>query len=293
MQMLYELTVFSSLALMAIVVAIFILATSLQGNAVRTSAEEEETYLARRREKLKELSEQLVDVVTGETSDTAEVSGKTVGEWSKELSKIDRGISKARRKGKVLTVKNIVMVPSCSLLLSVIGSGTAIVTTGIIPHITWGLSLLLIGFSLYWIYRNLRFIEDFSTSVDSSTMIQQSLERVVRQVSEQTPSMVKKAEESPADDIREIVEAILASLPPREARIVQLYYGIACNRLSMKDIATEFRMSENKVKEILVRAIRMSRHPSRSRKAKKFLDEIPISGDRDSRQQFIGDIFGV
>ncbi|MFC2035831.1 hypothetical protein ACFLUJ_06905 [Chloroflexota bacterium] len=293
MELLYELTILSSLALMAIVVAIFILASSLHGNAVKMAAEEEETLLAKRRDKLKELSKQLGDKISEQLSDATAVSGKTVEKWSKDLSKIGKGISKARSKGKVLTVNNIVTVPFGLLLGAVIGSAFAIVTKGIIPNITWGLSLLLIGFSLFWIYRNLRFVEDFSTSVGSSILIPQSSERVSSQVPEQKSLVVDKSEESPADEMQEIIRANLAAIPPREAHMLAFRYGMGERRLSTERIGQEWNVSPREAGVILVRGLRMNRHPSRSGKLKKFVDDLPASGQRDGWQEFVGDIFGV
>ena len=293
METIYEVTILCSLALMAIVIAVFVLASSLHGNAVRKSTEEEEALLARRRERLEELKKQLVGVMSSQSSDTTNVSASSIGKLAKDIDRIEKSISKARSQGRILTVNNIVIVPFCSLLAAIISSAMAIVTKGIVPNILLGLSLSLIGFSLYWIFRNLRFIEGFSTLTGSSVVSRQPSERIVDQPLEQPSLPLGQSAESSVSTMRDIIRANLDSMPRREARVLQFWYGMDSPRLSPKRIAHEWAVSGSKAKEIWSRGMRMNRHPIRSKPLERFVGNLPFLDERDPWETFVGDLFGV
>jgi len=282
---LYECTIFASLTLIAIVIAIFVFASSIHGGASKISAEEEENLLARRRERMEEarepLSERIKDLSSGRS--IQELKAEIV-KLDNDLRNIDRSILKARNKAKALTVRNMVALPSSFLLISIVGSGIAVVTSGNFPLIMWSLSLLLIVVSLCFIFKNLVIIEGFSSVMDLSTVIEQALKG--HEVKLEPVAVIGKG-------LQEEVATVLLSLPPKESRIIAMYFGIGFAPMSVEEIAKEFGVTRETIRRRLARALRMSRHPSRSRRLKEYLDSIPVTGERTGEQRFIEGIFGL
>lgn len=175
---LYSLTIFISLAFIAIVIALFVFASSIYRGALELSTKQEEEALNRRKElisrKRKELIEKIGDI--DEERFPKELRAE-LNKLDAELNNIDQSIVKSRNKAKALTVRNIIGVPISLLLISIIASGIAIATSGILPMIMWILSLILIAISLYFIFRNLFIIESFSRIIDLGTLMEQALER--------------------------------------------------------------------------------------------------------------------
>ncbi len=285
MVILYELTIFANLALLAIIIAIFVFASSIHGGASKISAEEEESLLARRRERIEEVKESISKEMNGVDGDRfIEQLKATVVELNNDLKKIDRAILEARNKGKALTLRNLVAIPSSVLLVSIIASGVAIAASGTLPTVMWILSLALIVFSLGFIYRNLRVVERFTSVTDLSTVIQQALE---------TREMKSKPVMDVGKDMRQEVASVLRTLPPKESRIIEMYFGIGFERMSDEEIAEEFGVKESTIVVTLARALRMSRHPSRSRRLRDYLDNMPVTGEKTGEQLFIEGIFGI
>ena len=156
MVILYQSTIFASLTLIAIIIAIFVFASSIHGGASKISAEDEENLFARRREKMEEVKKELVSEQIKDLASehfVKELKAK-IAELDNDLNNIDRSILEARNKGKALTLSNMVTIPSSFLLVSIIASGIAIITSGTLPTVMWILSLALIATSLRFIYRN-------------------------------------------------------------------------------------------------------------------------------------------
>lgn len=283
---LYEYTILADLALLAIVIAIFVFASSILGGASRISAEEQENLLARRRERIEEAKKELIgEQIKGLESEhfVRELKVK-IAELNRDLKNIDRSILEVRNNAKALTVRNTVAIPSLFLLISIIASGIAIVTLGILPTIMWTLSLVLIAISLYFIFRNLVIVESFSSVMDLSTALEQAIER-----HEMKLKLVVDIEKN----LQEEVAAVLNILPPKEARIIQMFCGIGFDQMSLEEIAKEFGVTRETIRRRLARALRISRHPSRSRRFKDYLDSIPVTGELTGEQQFIAMVFGI
>jgi RNA polymerase sigma factor (sigma-70 family) len=283
---LYSLTIYIDLALLAIVIAIFVFASSIHGGASKISAEEEETHLARRRERIEEAKEELLgeQFKSVDSAHFVEELRAKIAKLENDLKNIDRSILEVRKKGKALTVRTMVTIPSLFLVISVITSGIAIITSGILPTILWALSLILAAISLYFIYRNLVIVESFSSLMDLSTALEQALERHETKLKPVTD--IEK-------NLKKDVATILISLPPQEARIIQMSYGIDHDQMSLEDIAKEFGVTRETIRMRLARALRMSRHPSRSRRFKYYLDSIPVMGKLTGEQLFLKAVFGI
>ena len=73
--------------------------------------------------------------------------------------------------------------------------------------------------------------------------------------------------------LKEQIEKVLATLTPREERIIQLRFGLEDGRSrTLGEVGLEFNVTRERIRQIEAKAIRKLRHPSRSRKLRDFLD---------------------
>jgi RNA polymerase primary sigma factor len=73
--------------------------------------------------------------------------------------------------------------------------------------------------------------------------------------------------------LKEQVEDVLASLTPRERRVLQLRFGLEDGRSrTLEEVGREFGVTRERIRQIEAKALRKLRHPSRSRKLKDYLD---------------------
>ncbi len=74
-------------------------------------------------------------------------------------------------------------------------------------------------------------------------------------------------------DAAETLAAVLSSLTPREERIVRLRFGIGVARQhTLQEIGWEFRRTRERIRQIEGKALRKLKHPTRSRRLRRFLD---------------------
>ncbi len=72
--------------------------------------------------------------------------------------------------------------------------------------------------------------------------------------------------------LREKVEDVLATLPPREARILRLRFGLQNGRAyTLEEVGQKFGLTRERIRQIEGRALRRLRHPRRSRQLRDYL----------------------
>ena len=72
--------------------------------------------------------------------------------------------------------------------------------------------------------------------------------------------------------LREEIEKMLTSLSPREARVLQLRYGLADGHsYTLEEVGERFGVTRERIRQIETKAIRRLRHPTRSRRLKDYL----------------------
>jgi len=72
--------------------------------------------------------------------------------------------------------------------------------------------------------------------------------------------------------LKEQLNDILASLPPKERRVVELRFGLGDGRRrTLEEVGQQFNVTRERVRQIEGKALRKLRHPSRSRKLKDYL----------------------
>ena len=74
-------------------------------------------------------------------------------------------------------------------------------------------------------------------------------------------------------NLRETATRMLASLTPREERIVRMRFGIGMNSdHTLEEVGQQFSVTRERIRQIEAKAIRKLKHPSRSRELRSFLD---------------------
>lgn len=89
------------------------------------------------------------------------------------------------------------------------------------------------------------------------------------------------------------IDMVLSTVPDHERRVVSLLFGIECERMSVEQIAKEWGVSKKNIENVILRALRICRHPSRSRRLRKYIDVLPIFGKENGRGFFLKAIFGI
>jgi len=74
-------------------------------------------------------------------------------------------------------------------------------------------------------------------------------------------------------NLRETTTRILASLTPREERVLRMRFGIGVNTdHTLEEVGQQFSVTRERIRQIEAKALRKMKHPSRSRKLRSFLD---------------------
>ncbi|KQT80955.1 RNA polymerase subunit sigma [Aureimonas sp. Leaf460] len=74
-------------------------------------------------------------------------------------------------------------------------------------------------------------------------------------------------------NLRETTTRVLASLPPREERVLRMRFGIGMNTdHTLEEVGQQFSVTRERIRQIEAKALRKLKHPSRSRKLRSFLD---------------------
>jgi RNA polymerase primary sigma factor len=74
-------------------------------------------------------------------------------------------------------------------------------------------------------------------------------------------------------NLREATTRVLASLIPREERIVRMRFGIGMNTdHTLEEVGQQFLVTRERIRQIEAKALRKLKHPSRSRILRAFLD---------------------
>ena len=74
-------------------------------------------------------------------------------------------------------------------------------------------------------------------------------------------------------NLRETTTRVLASLTPREERVLRMRFGIGMNTdHTLEEVGQQFSVTRERIRQIEAKAVRKLKHPSRSRKLRSFLD---------------------
>ena len=75
-------------------------------------------------------------------------------------------------------------------------------------------------------------------------------------------------------NLRETTTRVLASLTPREERVLRMRFGIGMNTdHTLEEVGQQFSVTRERIRQIEAKALRKLKHPSRSRKLGKLFEE--------------------
>jgi RNA polymerase primary sigma factor len=92
-------------------------------------------------------------------------------------------------------------------------------------------------------------------------------------------SILNPADAVVASNLREITDEVLATLTPREEKVIKMRFGLGStgSEHTLEEVGQHFAVTRERIRQIEAKALRKLRHPSRSRKLKAFLDGAPHS----------------
>ncbi len=90
-------------------------------------------------------------------------------------------------------------------------------------------------------------------------------------------SILNPADAVVASNLREITDEVLATLTPREEKVIKMRFGLGTtgSEHTLEEVGQHFAVTRERIRQIEAKALRKLRHPSRSRKLKAFLDGVP------------------
>ncbi|MET0624351.1 MAG: RNA polymerase sigma factor RpoD [Pyrinomonadaceae bacterium] len=89
-------------------------------------------------------------------------------------------------------------------------------------------------------------------------------------------SILNPADAVVASNLREITDEVLATLTPREEKVIKMRFGLGQNgsEHTLEEVGQHFAVTRERIRQIEAKALRKLRHPSRSRKLKAFLESV-------------------
>jgi len=76
------------------------------------------------------------------------------------------------------------------------------------------------------------------------------------------------------ENLKETTTRVLASLTPREERVLRMRFGIGMNTdHTLEEVGQQFSVTRERIRQIEAKALRKLKHPSRSRRLRSFLDQ--------------------
>jgi RNA polymerase primary sigma factor len=87
-------------------------------------------------------------------------------------------------------------------------------------------------------------------------------------------SILNPADSVVVSNLREITNEVLATLTPREEKVIKMRFGLGANgsEHTLEEVGQHFAVTRERIRQIEAKALRKLRHPSRSRKLKAFLE---------------------
>jgi RNA polymerase primary sigma factor len=87
-------------------------------------------------------------------------------------------------------------------------------------------------------------------------------------------SLLNPADAVVAANLRTITDEVLATLSPREEKVIKMRFGLGTtgSEHTLEEVGQHFAVTRERIRQIEAKALRKLRHPSRSRKLKAFLE---------------------
>jgi RNA polymerase primary sigma factor len=85
--------------------------------------------------------------------------------------------------------------------------------------------------------------------------------------------IISPAEQVINTNLKEMTEAVLKTLTPREEKVIKMRFGVGDgSEHTLEEVGQSFAVTRERIRQIETKALRKLRHPSRSRKLKAFLE---------------------
>lgn len=172
----YQVTVFLAIALLAVVVTIFVFASSLLGLAVESAAKEDKDRRAAQDSEIERQVEQARRDLDKAKEGTGKIeqAAKTLRNLINEKRKFEKGTKRIRQGYEVFTPKGGVLYPCIPLLVSLVLSalawGFSTGTHQSVSPFLWGSGVAVLGFGLYRIYFGLKRIESVAVTSEEAAL---------------------------------------------------------------------------------------------------------------------------
>ncbi len=176
MGVIYQLTFFLALGLLAIVITIFVFAVSLLGRAMEAAAKSEREKLAERKEDNARAMAAIKEEIEKAEGQIPKGLIRKLKRLEKRDRRFERELAKIRKAPELLTVKGGIVPTAASLLGVLILSGGAWylsnipIFIGIIPVLIWVLGLVAIVYSILRICQCLRVIEGVAITSEEAAL---------------------------------------------------------------------------------------------------------------------------
>ena len=87
-------------------------------------------------------------------------------------------------------------------------------------------------------------------------------------------SILNPADAVVASNLRMITDEVLATLTPREEKVIKMRFGLGTtgSEHTLEEVGQHFAVTRERIRQIEAKALRKLRHPSRSRKLKAFIE---------------------
>jgi RNA polymerase primary sigma factor len=87
------------------------------------------------------------------------------------------------------------------------------------------------------------------------------------------PNAILPLDAAIQSNLRETTTRMLASLTPREERVLRMRFGLGTNSdHTLEEVGLQFSVTRERIRQIEAKALRKLRHPSRSRELRSFLE---------------------
>lgn len=122
---------------------------------------------------------------------------------------------------------------------------------------------------------NVRKAENILKQIEIARSLVYSLDRKINEDSNTTFADViedpDRIEHVIDDLLPKVMQDVLDTLTPRETRVLEVRFGIGTGKAqTLEEVAKEFNVTRERIRQIEAKALRKLRHPSRSRKIKDF-----------------------
>ena len=184
MTIIYQIIVITSLTFLAIIIALFVFASSIYKGAIKIAVDEEQEALKNRKEYLEKRRKEIIEELERAGKDEfAHKLRESLTDLDVRTKQINQSILKSRDRVKRLNLKSMVAVPGLFFVLSITGAGIAAVLSGGWQVGTWSVSIVALITGVVLLYQNLKAVEKFSSVIDVGVLMEQALDSHARKMS--------------------------------------------------------------------------------------------------------------